>query len=132
MTGPGARQEVRTAKLGDLGLARRLDHARLAEGAIVGSVAYLAPEQALGEPVDARTDLYAIGVTLYELVTARLPFVGDDPVSVIHLVRTPAPRCAGVPGKDPRDFLPARCVLAAGPFRILTEREEAASVLKAV
>jgi serine/threonine protein kinase len=79
-----------TAKLGDLGLARRLDHARLAEGAIVGSVAYLAPEQALGEPVDARTDLYVIGVTLYELVTGRLPFVGDDPVSVIHLVRTPA------------------------------------------
>jgi len=104
-------------------------------GAIVGSVAYLAPEQALGEPVDARTDLYVIGVTLYELVTGRLPFVGDDPVSVIHLVRlvrTPAPRCAGVPGKDPRDFLPARRVLAAGPFRILTECEEAASILKAV
>jgi serine/threonine protein kinase len=95
-------------------------------------VAYLAREPALGEPIDARTDLYAIGVTLYELVTGRLPFVGDDPVSVSHLVRTPAPRCAGVPGKDPRDFLPARCVLAAGPFRILTEREEAASVLKAV
>jgi eukaryotic-like serine/threonine-protein kinase len=64
-----------TAKL-DLGLARRLDHARLAEGAIVGSVAYLAPEPALGEPVDARTDLYAIGVSLYELVTGGSPSSG--------------------------------------------------------
>jgi Protein kinase domain/GAF domain len=92
-----------TAKLGDLGLARRLDHARLAERTIVGSVAYLAPEQALGEPLDARTDLYALGVLLYELVTGRLPFDGDDVGTVIHqhLHAAPVPPSAHRPELPP-------------------------------
>src|SRR5262245_6472844 len=73
-----------TAKLGDFGLALALDRSRLTvEGMMVGTVAYMPPEQALGRATDARSDLYAFGAMLYELVTGRPPFLGDDAVAVI-------------------------------------------------
>ncbi len=72
------------AKLMDFGLALSPSASRLTqEGALVGTVFYLAPEQALGQPVDGRADLYALGVVLYELTTGRLPFTGDDPLVII-------------------------------------------------
>lgn len=72
------------AKLMDFGLALSPSASRLTqEGALVGTVFYLAPEQALGQPVDGRADLYALGVVLYELTTGRLPFTGDDPLLII-------------------------------------------------
>ena len=71
-------------KLMDFGLALSPSASRLTqEGAFVGTVFYLAPEQALGQPVDGRADLYALGVVLYELATGRLPFDGDDPLLII-------------------------------------------------
>jgi serine/threonine protein kinase/DNA-binding SARP family transcriptional activator len=73
-----------TAKLMDFGLAYSQSAARLTqEGTVMGTLAYLAPEQILGEPIDGRTDLYALGVILYELTTGRLPFTGDDMLSLI-------------------------------------------------
>jgi hypothetical protein len=81
-----------TVKLGDFGLAVAPDHSRLTvEGMMVGTVAYMAPEQALGRPPDRRSDLYALGATLYELTTGRPPFLGDDAVAVIsqHLNTPP-------------------------------------------
>ncbi|MGH2593929.1 MAG: protein kinase domain-containing protein, partial [Anaerolineae bacterium] len=72
-----------TAKLMDFGLARSGASRISTEGAIVGTVFYLAPEQALGQAIDGRADLYALGVMLYELTTGRLPFAGDDPLAVI-------------------------------------------------
>src|SRR5439155_1482774 len=67
-----------TAKLGDFGLAVALDRSRLSvEGMMVGTVAYMPPEQALGRAPDARSDLYSLGAVLYEMVTGRPPFVGD-------------------------------------------------------
>jgi class 3 adenylate cyclase len=73
-----------TAKLGDFGLAVALDRSRLTmEGMMVGTVAYMAPEQALGRRPDARSDLYSLGCMLYEMATGRPPFVGDDAVSLI-------------------------------------------------
>ena len=73
-----------TAKLGDFGLALVRDRSRLTvEGMMLGTVAYLAPEHALGREVDARADLYALGVVLYELLTGVLPFEGGDAVAVV-------------------------------------------------
>ena len=73
-----------TAKLGDFGLAMATDRSRVtAEGMMLGTVAYMPPELALGEPADARSDLYSLGALLYEMVAGRPPFAGDDAVAVI-------------------------------------------------
>jgi len=71
-------------KLMDFGLARALGGPNLTQrGVIVGTPAYLPPEQALGKRSDTRSDLYSLGCVLYEMVTGRPPFRGDDPVKVI-------------------------------------------------
>ena len=81
-----------TAKLMDFGLARLVASDDV-EPFVAGTVLYLAPEQASGQAVDARADLYALGVMLYEALTGRLPFTGDDPLDVIaqHLRAQPRP-----------------------------------------
>jgi class 3 adenylate cyclase len=81
-----------TAKLGDFGLAMATDGQRLtAEGATVGTVAYMAPEQGMGKPAEPRSDLYALGVVAYEMLCGVPPFVGEDAASVIsqHVSRSP-------------------------------------------
>jgi serine/threonine-protein kinase len=72
-----------STKLVDFGLARTVASRLTAEGAILGTLFYIAPEQALGQEIDGRADLYALGVMLYEWTTGRLPFEGDDPVALI-------------------------------------------------
>jgi len=71
-------------KVTDFGLARSEGRSRLTQaGMVVGTVAYMAPEQALGGAIDGRTDLYAVGCVLYEVVTGHRPFDSEDPISVI-------------------------------------------------
>src|SRR3989442_7699433 len=73
-----------TAMLGDFCLAMALDRSRMtAHGMMVGTVAYIPPGQELGRTPDARSDLYSLGAMLYEMVTGRPPFLGDDTVGVI-------------------------------------------------
>jgi tetratricopeptide (TPR) repeat protein/archaellum biogenesis ATPase FlaH len=73
-----------TAKIGDFGLALAVDLSRLTQpGMIVGTVTYMPPEQAMGGKVTAKVDLYSLGAMLYEMVTGRPPFVGDDSIAII-------------------------------------------------
>ena len=81
-----------TAKIGDFGLAVALDRSRLTmAGMLVGTVAYMPPEQALGGETTPSADLYSLGCMLYEMVTGRPPFVGNDPTAVIsqHINQPP-------------------------------------------
>ena len=71
-------------KLMDFGLAKMLGQPSITqEGVIVGTVAYVAPEIALGKGADERSDLYSLGAVLYEAVTGRPPFIGEDSVKII-------------------------------------------------
>ncbi|WP_084079472.1 Stk1 family PASTA domain-containing Ser/Thr kinase [Demequina sp. NBRC 110057] len=82
-------------KVMDFGIARALADAgntMTQTQAVVGTAQYLSPEQARGETVDARSDLYSVGCLLFELLTGRPPFIGDSPVSVAYQhVREEAP-----------------------------------------
>jgi serine/threonine-protein kinase len=83
-------------KVMDFGIARAIADASATmtqTAAVVGTAQYLSPEQARGEQVDARSDLYSAGCLLFELLTSRPPFIGDSPVSVAyqHVREEPSP-----------------------------------------
>jgi tRNA A-37 threonylcarbamoyl transferase component Bud32/tetratricopeptide (TPR) repeat protein len=83
-----------TAKLGDFGVAHLVDLGQTQTGGLIGSLAYMSPEQITGAPISIAADLYALGVTLFEAITGRLPFLGPDFVAQ-HLGE-PAPSASGV------------------------------------
>jgi serine/threonine protein kinase/formylglycine-generating enzyme required for sulfatase activity/dienelactone hydrolase len=94
------------AKIMDFGLAKVAGTAMITiEGSTMGTVAYMSPEQAKGEAVDARTDIWSLGVVLYELVSGKLPFSGDLESAIIHNIihEEPKPLKAIVP-KVPEGF----------------------------
>ena len=88
-----------TIKIMDFGLAKMLEEVRRASTVVGGTPYYMAPEQSLGEAVDPRADLYALGVTFFELLTGKVPFAEGD--VAFHHRHTPAPdprdRVAGIP-----------------------------------
>jgi tRNA A-37 threonylcarbamoyl transferase component Bud32 len=81
--------------LTDFGIARltQSEQKLTATGSVMGTPAYMSPEQGIGRPVDARSDIYTLGVVLYEMVLNRLPFAGDTPAALIfqHVYEKPIP-----------------------------------------
>jgi beta-lactam-binding protein with PASTA domain len=78
-------------KVTDFGIARSGSSQMTEAGSIIGTAQYLSPEQARGAPVDQRSDIYSVGVLLYELLTGSVPFTGDTPVEIAmkHLSTVP-------------------------------------------
>jgi serine/threonine protein kinase/Flp pilus assembly protein TadD len=88
-------------RLMDFGIARSLEKKGLTgAGVMIGTPEYMSPEQVEGKPVDARSDLYSLGIILYEMTTGRVPFEGDTPFTVGVKHKSEAPR-------DPREHNPA-------------------------
>ncbi len=92
------------AKIMDFGLAKLAGEARLTTvGTTVGTIAYMSPEQAEGKEVDSRSDIWSLGVILYEMLTGMLPFGGEHEQTIIHSILTREP----VPIRSVRKDLPA-------------------------
>jgi serine/threonine-protein kinase len=107
-----------TIRLTDFGIARMEDEATLTRtGGILGSPAYMAPEQILGRPVDARSDLFSASATLYQLVAGALPFAGASLVELAHNVAYAEP--ADLPASVP---VPLAAVLRRGLARVPADR----------
>ncbi len=88
------------AKIMDFGIARSLaGGGTTAEGAIIGTPEYMSPEQVEGKEADQRSDIYALGIILFEMVTGRLPFEGDTPFSIANKQKNEPP-------PDPRKLNP--------------------------
>jgi hypothetical protein len=95
---------VELLKLVDFGIAKIMggegvDARMTRTGRVFGTPQYMSPEQVAGTEVDGRTDLYAVGVLLYQMITGRLPFEGDDPTVIMgkHLFNEPPPLPLGMP-----------------------------------
>ncbi|WP_307095485.1 Stk1 family PASTA domain-containing Ser/Thr kinase [Arthrobacter sp. V1I9] len=86
-------------KIGDFGLARAVTTST-STGVLLGTVAYLSPELVLGRSADARSDVYSVGIMLYEMLTGQQPFTGEVPIQVAyqHVNGTVGPPSALVPG----------------------------------
>jgi len=92
-----------TVKVGDFGIAKSVDGLDLTTaGMIVGTVAYLAPERLEGQPATPQSDLYAVGVVLYEALTGRAPYRADTPLGLIRAIdaHAPVPLVEAAPGVD--------------------------------
>ncbi len=94
------------AKLADFGIAKAVSAATIIGGnnKVMGSVHYFSPEQARGAYVDERSDIYSLGIVLYEMLTGKVPFDGDNPISIALMhINEPMPSVsAEVPGIPPQ------------------------------
>lgn len=122
-------------KIVDFGIALQPDKPRLTrEGAVIGTVDYMSPEQLMGRPLDHRTDLWSLGVVLYELLTGCLPFGSADDTSYPSAVLSRSP----TPVTRVRDGLPAAIegilarMLAKEPGQRYQHADEAIQALRAL
>jgi serine/threonine-protein kinase len=121
-------------KISDFGIARAVSENTLGvtqPGMVMGSVYYLSPEQAQGLAIDEASDLYAVGVVLYQMLTGTLPFTADSPVAVaLKHVSTPAPPIEAAAGISPALASIVARLLAKDPRARFGSATELASALR--
>ncbi len=84
--------ETGQVKVSDFGIARLADQSRTRTGTLLGTPGYMAPEQIAGQAVDGRSDLYALGATLFQLLTGALPFQAESLTELLYkITHQPAP-----------------------------------------
>ena len=112
--------------LTDFGLVRFLDSSRqTASGLIMGTPAYMSPEQAMGQTIDIRTDIYSLGIVLYEMLSGKVPFDAESTVSILmkHVNEPPSP----IPGLSPAIQRVLDRALAKNPDDRFREPDELAA-----
>jgi serine/threonine protein kinase len=114
-----------SAKLGDFGIAKavldeedpalQVDHTT--EGQVMGTMAYMAPERLAGRPATVQSDIYSVGVVLYEGLTGTRPFAAPTPIAMVHAIdqASPAPLREQCPGLDPALVATVERAMARNP-----------------
>ena len=98
---PDSAGSLEAIKLADFGIAKLFaSGTHTSHGSIIGTAEYMSPEQASGRPIDHRTDLYALGLVMFAMLTGRPPFRADQPTVVIHKQRTEKPQRVGALAAD--------------------------------
>ncbi|MBW3575530.1 MAG: serine/threonine protein kinase [Actinobacteria bacterium] len=121
------------AKVGDFGIAKSAEGLHLTDaGMIVGTAAYLAPERIAGHPATPQSDLYAVGVVLYEALTGTKPFEADTPVSLLRAVEAHdiMPLAEVRPGLDPSLVATVERAMAKDPASRFSSAEAMAAALQ--
>jgi serine/threonine-protein kinase len=120
-----------SVKVLDFGLAKARDVSLTQSGDMFGTVAYMAPEQIRGAPADAPTDLWAIGVVLYEMLTGRRPFTGDREIAVAYAVLHDEPQAPSALRSDVTPAVEAlvHALLEKDPDRRLSSASELEALL---
>ena len=129
---PGGR-----VKLTDFGVARIQDsgEATRTQGSMVGTLKYMAPEQVQGQKIDSRADLFSVGVVLYQLLTDKRPFDGDNDFSIIHQIighHPPAPSSINPRLPAALDAVVARALAKSRDERFETARDFAVALQAAI
>lgn len=129
---PGGR-----VKLTDFGVARIQDsgEATRTQGSMVGTLKYMAPEQVQGQKIDSRADLFSVGVVLYQLLTDKRPFDGDNDFSIIHQIighHPPAPSSINPRLPGALDAVVARALAKERDERFATARDFAVALQAAI
>ncbi len=94
----------RVVKLLDFGLARVADARMSGTGTVAGTVSYMSPEQARGQPTDERSDVWAVGVIMFEMLAGARPFPGSSPAEVIDLIQSRDPEFSALPPEVPPEI----------------------------
>lgn len=122
-----------TAKVSDFGIAKSTEGLNVTSvGMVVGTASYLAPERVAGEPATPQSDLYAVGVVLYEALTGRRPFDADTPIGMMRAIEsgTPSPLSELCPGLDPGLAATVERAMDRDPARRFGTASEMAESLK--